>query len=173
MHSSLVVQCNSLVSQRAECGTLYFLLDSRETFNIPRFSSSSHFRLISLKGIQNFPLFFSLSVVLSSEHSGRCYSLVLKYYPVSLWLYFSCLCSSNSSWVSVIPCFCCVGKVREGCINVCWGRERLRFSVSWLNGLLQWSGCMKKSFFHFCVLFKEKSDLSSALEVIQTLTTRK
>lgn len=72
MHSSLAVQYNSLVSQRAECGTLYFILDCIDTLNIPRFTSSSHFSLIRLKGIQFFHCFISLSAVLSSEHSGWC-----------------------------------------------------------------------------------------------------
>lgn len=169
--SSLAVQYNSLASQRAECGSLYFILDSMDTLNILRFSSSSHFRLIRLKGIQFFHCFFFHSVWSFPQNIQVSFNFWFSS-TIQCLPGFTFLCSSNSSWVSVIPCFCYAGKVRG--LQKCVPRQK---KAEILCVMAEWSITMEwlyeKSFFHFHVFFKEKSDLSLVLDEIQTLTMRK
>lgn len=132
---------------------LYFILDCMDTLNIPRYlnykqkytpSSSSHFRLIRLKGIKFFHCFF---------HSVWFFPQSIQV-GVTLWFSSIVQCLSGFTFpvfVAVTPpdslwflAFAVLGN-SEGYRNVCPGRERIRFSVSWLNGLLQWSCCMKKA----------------------------
>lgn len=67
------------------------------------------------------------------------------------FLVFVAVTPPDSLWFLA---FAMLGK-SESYRNVCPGRDRLRFSVPWLNGLLQWSCCTKK-LLPFPHLFKRK-----------------
>ena len=66
-------------------------------------------------------------------------------------------------------------KKSDGCRNVYPGRERVRSLGFPYHGWMVYYNvaAVWKSFFHFQVFLKEKSDLSSALEIIQAWATRK